>query len=74
VSTTDEAPQDPVERLQVSALMAIAAARQLLDALEGVVVDRDRLQRLADTGRHAVESAARDAGRVWDALRPDDRD
>jgi hypothetical protein len=46
--------RDPIEWAQHSALVAISAARLLLDVLEGVVSDRERLERLAGAGRAAA--------------------
>ena len=48
------APGDPVLQVQRAALTAIAAVRMLLDALENVALDRDRIERVVETGRAAV--------------------
>jgi hypothetical protein len=47
---------DPVEQLQRAVLTFIGAARVALDALEGIVADRTRLDDLAAGGRDLVGS------------------
>jgi hypothetical protein len=47
---------DPVEQLQRAVLTFIGAARVALDALEGIVADRTRLDDLAAGGRDFVGS------------------
>ena len=49
-----EAGPDAVEQLQRAVLTAIGAARVVLDALEVVVADRQRIEQLSATGREAL--------------------
>ena len=59
-----EAERDPIEWAQHSALVAISVARSVLDLVEAVVTDRDRLERLAGSGRSFAESWVGDAVRL----------
>jgi phosphate:Na+ symporter len=59
-----EPERDPVEWAQHSALVAISVARTVLDLLEAAVADRERIERLATTGRSAAETWLTDAVRV----------
>ena len=62
VSTEPE--RDPVEWAQHTALVAISVARSVLDLLEAAVADRERIERLATTGRSAAETWLTDAVKV----------
>ena len=59
-----DAERDPVEWAQHSALVAISVARTVLDLAEAAVTDRERLERLATTGRSFAEAWLGDAARV----------
>jgi DNA-binding protein HU-beta len=59
-----DAERDPVEWAQHSALVAISVARTVLDLLESAVADRERIERLATTGRSAAETWLTDVARV----------
>ena len=51
-----DAERDPIEWAQHSALVAISVARTVLDLVEAAVTDRERLERLATSGRSFAES------------------
>jgi hypothetical protein len=55
---------DAVEHLQAAAGEMIAAARSFIDALEGVVHDRDAVSVVVDTFSSMAQAAAHAAGRV----------
>jgi hypothetical protein len=55
--------QDPVLQVQRAALTVISAARMLLDALEGLALDRDRIEKAVESGRAAVPSRVTNAVR-----------
>jgi hypothetical protein len=59
-----DAERDPVEWAQHTALVAISVARTVLDLAEAAVTDRERLERLATTGRSFAEAWLGDAARV----------
>ncbi|MEO8692234.1 MAG: hypothetical protein ABI658_01895 [Acidimicrobiales bacterium] len=59
-----DAERDPVEWAQHSALVAISVFRTVLDLAEAAVADRERLERLATTGRSFAESWIGDATRL----------
>jgi len=59
-----EPERDPVEWAQHTALVAISVARTVLDLAEAAVADRDRLERLATSGRSFAETWLGDAARV----------
>ena len=59
-----DAERDPVEWAQHTALVAISVARTVLDLAEAAVTDRERLERLATTGRSFAETWLGDAARV----------
>jgi hypothetical protein len=59
-----DAARDPVEWAQHTALVAISVARTVLDLAEAAVADRERLERLATTGRSFAETWLGDAARV----------
>ena len=59
-----EPERDPVEWAQHTALVAISVARTVLDLAEAAVADRERLERLATTGRSFAETFLGDAARV----------
>jgi hypothetical protein len=59
-----DAERDPVEWAQHSALVAISVARTVLDLVEAAVADRERLERLATSGRSFAESWLGDATRL----------
>ena len=56
--------RDPVEWAQHSALVAISVARTVLDLVEAAVADRERLERLATSGRSFAEAWLGDATRL----------
>ena len=58
-----DAERDPVEWAQHSALVAISVARTVLDLVEAAVADRERLERLATSGRSFAEAWAGDVAR-----------
>jgi len=55
---------DAVEHLQAAAGEMIAAARSFIDALEGVVHDRDAVSSVVDTFSSMAQTAAQAASRV----------
>ena len=59
-----DAERDPVEWAQHTALVAISVARTVLDLAEAAVTDRERLERLATTGRSFAETWLGDAARI----------
>jgi hypothetical protein len=59
-----DAERDPVEWAQHTALVAISVFRTVLDLAEAAVADRERLERLATTGRSFAESWLGDATRI----------
>ena len=59
-----DADRDPVEWAQHSALVAISVARTVLDLVEAAVADRERLERLATSGRSFAEAWVGDATRL----------
>jgi hypothetical protein len=59
-----DAERDPVEWAQHTALVAISVARTVLDLAEAAVTDRERLERLATTGRSFAEAWLGDAARL----------
>jgi hypothetical protein len=59
-----DAERDPVEWAQHSALVAISVARTVLDLVEAAVADRERVERLATSGRSFAESWLSDAARL----------
>ena len=59
-----DAERDPVEWAQHTALVAISVARTVLDLAEAAVTDRERLERLATSGRSFAETWLGDAVRV----------
>jgi hypothetical protein len=59
-----DAERDPVEWAQHTALVAISVFRTVLDLAEAAVADRDRLERMATTGRSFAESWIGDAARI----------
>jgi hypothetical protein len=59
-----DAERDPVEWAQHTALVAISVARTVLDLAEAAVADRERLERLATTGRSFAETWLGDAARL----------
>ena len=59
-----DAERDPVEWAQHTALVAISVARTVLDLAEAAVTDRERLERLATTGRSFAETWLGDAARL----------
>ncbi|HUP73500.1 MAG TPA: hypothetical protein VM282_10710 [Acidimicrobiales bacterium] len=61
---TTDADRDPVEWAQHSALVAISVARTVLDLVEAAVADRERVERLATSGRSFAESWLGDAARL----------
>ena len=63
-----DAERDPVEWAQHSALVAISVARTVLDLVEAAVADRERLERLATSGRSSAESWLGDVVRMASAL------
>ena len=70
---------DAVEHLQAAAGEMIAAARSFIDALEGVVHDRDAVSSVVETFSSMAQSAAQAASRVnpnWrgDVVDPHDSD
>ena len=63
-----DAERDPVEWAQHSALVAISIARTVLDLVEAAVADRERLERLATSGRSFAETWLGDAVRTATAM------
>ena len=63
-----DAERDPVERAQHSVLVAISVARTVLDLAEAAVADRERLERLATSGRSFAETWLGDAARIATAV------
>jgi len=61
---SSEPERDPVEWAQHTALVAISVARTVLDLAEAAVADRERLERLATSGRSFAETLLGDAARV----------
>ena len=59
-----DAERDSVEWAQHTALVAISVARTVLDLAEAAVTDRERLERLATTGRSFAEAWLGDAARL----------
>jgi hypothetical protein len=59
-----DAERDPIEWAQHSALVAISVARTVLDLAEAAISDRERLERLATSGRSFAESWMNDAVRL----------
>jgi hypothetical protein len=59
-----DAERDPVEWAQHTALVAISVFRTVLDLAEAAVADRERLERLATTGRSFAESWLGDVTRI----------
>jgi hypothetical protein len=59
-----DAERDSVEWAQHTALVAISVARTVLDLAEAAVTDRERLERLATSGRSFAEAWFGDAARL----------
>ncbi|MEO5841265.1 MAG: hypothetical protein ABIQ73_22570 [Acidimicrobiales bacterium] len=59
-----DAERDPVEWAQHTALVAISVFRTVLDLAEAAVADRERIERMATTGRSFAESWLGDAARL----------
>ena len=63
-----DAERDPVEWAQHTALVAISVARTVLDMAEAAVADRQRIERLATSGRSAADTWLHDALRLASTL------
>ena len=59
-----DAERDPVEWAQRTALVAISVARTVLDLVEAAVADRERIERLATSGRSVADTWLTDAIRL----------
>ena len=68
--TDNQSERDPIEWAQHSALVAISAARLVLDVLEGVVSDRERLERFAGAGRAGAAPWLADLAHAMGSLVP----
>ena len=59
-----DAERDSVEWAQHTALVAISVARTVLDLVEAAVADRERLERLATSGRSVADTWLSDVMRL----------
>ncbi len=62
--STGSPGSDGVEHLQAAASEMIAAARSFIDAVEGVVHDRDALESLVDTLSSVAQAASQAVSKV----------
>jgi hypothetical protein len=66
----EQATAETLDHLQTAASEMIAAARSFLDAVEGVVHDRDAVASVVETFTTVAQAAAQAASRVNPTRRP----